>query len=237
MTDNSSAMPTDYASLDFSPLVAISADEVVTHSLVRDVPLSGGRTLALLTLDNGRDHTRPNTLGPVTLLEFAATLDELAGRAARGEIHGVAVTGKPFILAAGADLSKVGEIPSREVGKLLAQLGHHALGKLSTLGVPSFVFINGLALGGGLEIALACDFRFAAEDAQLGLPEIKLGIIPGSGGTQRLPRLVGLAKARDLIYTGRQVTAAEAPRTSQRESEDEVRRPGHRPLGERDVMG
>jgi len=70
--------------------------------------------------------------------------------------------------------------------------------------------INGVALGGGLEIALACDFRFAAQDARLGLPEIKLGIIPGSGGTQRLPRLVGLPKARDLIYTGRQVEAAEA---------------------------
>ena len=72
------------------------------------------------------------------------------------------------------------------------------------------ITINGVALGGGLEIALACDFRFAAQDARLGLPEIKLGIIPGSGGTQRLPRLVGLAKARDLIYTGRQVDAAEA---------------------------
>ena len=70
--------------------------------------------------------------------------------------------------------------------------------------------INGFALGGGLEIALACDFRFAAQDARLGLPEIRLGIIPGSGGTQRLPHLVGLAKARDLIFTGRQVPAGEA---------------------------
>lgn len=91
---------TDYNTLDFSPLLEISADEVVTHSLVRDVPLSDGRVLALVTLDNGRDHTRPNTLGAISLLEFAATMDELQARAGRGEIHGVAVTGKPFILAA-----------------------------------------------------------------------------------------------------------------------------------------
>jgi enoyl-CoA hydratase/carnithine racemase len=70
--------------------------------------------------------------------------------------------------------------------------------------------VNGFALGGGLEVALACDFRYAAQDAQLGLPEIKLGIIPGSGGTQRLPRVVGLARARDLIYTGRRLPAGEA---------------------------
>jgi len=70
--------------------------------------------------------------------------------------------------------------------------------------------INGFALGGGLEVALACDFRYAAQDAQLGLPEIKLGIIPGSGGTQRLPRLIGLGRARELILTGRRITANEA---------------------------
>ena len=190
----------DYSALDFSPLVALSADEVVTHSFVRDVPLSHGRVLALVTLDNGRDHTRPNTLGPVTLLEFAATMDALKARAARGEIHGVAVTGKPFILAAGADLSKVSEIPSLETGKLLAQLGHHALGKQSELGVPSFVFINGLALGGGLEIALNADYRTVdASVPAIALPEVSLGLIPGWGGSYLLPNLIGIENALKVI--------------------------------------
>ena len=138
----------DYSASDFGKLVALDPDEVVTHSYVRDVRLPSGKTLALITLDNGRDHTRPNTLGPATLLELGERLDELAARGKAGEIHGVAVTGKQFILAAGADLSKVGEIQDHETGVLMAQLGHRTLGKLGELGVPSFVFINGLAKSG-----------------------------------------------------------------------------------------
>src|SRR5580693_4600807 len=130
---------------DFTELASLDPDEVVTHSFVRDVPLSGGKTLALITLDNGRDHTRPNTLGPATLLELGAVLDAQQARAAAKEIQAVAVTGKPFIFAAGADLSKVSEIPSRAIGLQMAQLGHWVLGKLSELGVPSFTFYNGLA--------------------------------------------------------------------------------------------
>jgi enoyl-CoA hydratase/carnithine racemase len=114
----------------FAKIASLDPDEVMTHSFVRDIPLSGGKTLALLTLDNGKDHTRPNTLGPKTLLEFARVLDEQKARATRGEIHGLAVTGKPFIFAAGADLSKVSELPDRETGKQMARLGHWALGKL-----------------------------------------------------------------------------------------------------------
>ena len=116
-----------FTASDFDGLLELAGDEVVTHSFVRDVPISGGKTLALVTLDNGRDHTRPNTLGPVSLLELAAVLDGLAARAAAGEIAGVAVTGKPFILAAGADLSKVGEVPSREFARKMAQVGHLSL--------------------------------------------------------------------------------------------------------------
>ncbi|MGO4691056.1 3-hydroxyacyl-CoA dehydrogenase NAD-binding domain-containing protein [Glaciibacter sp. 2TAF33] len=191
---------TDYSTIDFSELVAHSGDEVVTHSFVRDVPLSGGRTLALVTLDNGRDHTRPNTLGPVTLLEFAATLDTLKERAARGEIHGVAVTGKPFILAAGADLTKIADIPSLEAGKKLTQLGHYAFAKQATLGVPSFVFINGLALGGGLEIGLNADYRTVDESVPaIALPEVFLGLIPGWGGSYLLPNLIGIENALRVI--------------------------------------
>lgn len=121
----------------FDELRELSADEVVTHSYVRDIPLPSGGTLALITLDNGRDHTRPSTLGALTLLEFADVLDAQKARAGTGEIRAVAVTGKPYFLAAGADLSKVSELPSKAVGKQMAQLGHFALGKLGELGVPS----------------------------------------------------------------------------------------------------
>jgi 3-hydroxyacyl-CoA dehydrogenase/enoyl-CoA hydratase/carnithine racemase len=193
-------MAYDFTPEYFSGLTALSDDEVVTHSYVRDVPLSGGRVLALLTLDNGRDHTRPSTLGPVTLLELAATLDAQKARAAAGEIHGLAVTGKPFILAAGADLSKVSDIPSREFAKQMAQLGHWTLGKLSELGVPSFVFINGLALGGGTEIALNADYRTVDRSiAALALPEVFLGIIPGWGGAWLLPNLIGIENALKVV--------------------------------------
>ncbi|NYF10827.1 3-hydroxyacyl-CoA dehydrogenase/enoyl-CoA hydratase/carnithine racemase [Leifsonia sp. AK011] len=184
----------------FARLASLSTDEVVTHSLVRDVPISGGKTLALVTLDNGKDHTRPNTLGPQTLLEFAGVLDELKERASRGEIAGVAVTGKPFIFAAGADLSKVGEIPDRETGLQMAQLGHWSLGKLSELGVPSFVFINGLALGGGVEIPLNADYRTIDSSVPaLALPEVFLGLIPGWGGAWLLPNLIGIENALKVI--------------------------------------
>jgi 3-hydroxyacyl-CoA dehydrogenase/enoyl-CoA hydratase/carnithine racemase len=184
----------------YPELLALSADEVITHSYVRDVPLSSGGTLALITLDNGRDHTRPSTLGPATMFELATVLDEQSARAARGEIRAVALTGKPFILAAGADLSKVGEIPSREVAKQLAQLGHSVLGRLSTLGVPSFVFINGLALGGGVEIGLNATYRTIDNSiAALGLPEVFLGIIPGWGGSWLLPNLIGIEGALRVI--------------------------------------
>ncbi|HWS50194.1 MAG TPA: enoyl-CoA hydratase-related protein, partial [Microbacterium sp.] len=184
----------------FDRLTQLSTDEVVTHSFVRDVPLPSGRTLALVTLDNGRDHTRPNTLGPASLLEFASVMDALTERARAGEIQGVAVTGKPFILAAGADLSKVSEIPDRETGKQMAQLGHWSLGKLSELGVPSFVFINGLALGGGVEIGLNADYRTIDRSIPaLALPEVFLGIIPGWGGAWLLPNLIGIENALKVI--------------------------------------
>jgi enoyl-CoA hydratase/carnithine racemase len=125
---------------DFKELAALDPDEVVTHSYVRDIPLSSGKTLALITLDNGRDHTRPSTLGPTTLLEFAEVLDAQKARAARKEIHAVAITGKQYIFAAGADLSKVSEIPSRAIGKQMGEIGHWAFSKERELGVPSFVF-------------------------------------------------------------------------------------------------
>lgn len=185
---------------DFDELRALSGDEVVTHSYVRDIPISGGRVLALITLDNGRDHTRPSTLGPITLLELGDVLDAQKTRASHGEIAGVAVTGKPFFLAAGADLSKVSAIPSKAVGVQMARLGHETLGKLADLGVPSFVFINGLALGGGLEIGLNADYRTIDRSVPgIGLPEVFLGLIPGWGGAWLLPNLIGIENALTVV--------------------------------------
>ncbi len=186
----------------FAKLAALDPDEVVTHSYVRDVPISGGKTLALITLDNGKDHTRPNTLGPSTLLQFASVLDTQAARAAKGEIHAVAVTGKPFIFAAGADLSKVSDIADYETGLQMAQLGHWALGKLSELGVPSFVFTNGLALGGGVEVGLNADYRTIDSSVPaFALPEVFLGLIPGWGGAWLLPNLIGIENALEVIIS------------------------------------
>ncbi|MBT5848572.1 MAG: 3-hydroxyacyl-CoA dehydrogenase, partial [Micrococcales bacterium] len=183
----------------FQPLLTDDT-EVITNSYVSDVTLGSGKTLALITLDNGKDHTRPNTLGPQTLLQFAATLDELKQRAANKEIHAVAVTGKPYYLAAGADLSKVQQIKDRQVGRLIAELGHYALEKLDGLGVPSFVFINGLALGGGLEVALNANYRTVNSAAPaIALPEVFLGLIPGWGGAYLLPNLIGIRNALKVI--------------------------------------
>ena len=186
----------------FAALAALDPDEVVTHSFVRDITMPSGKVLALLTLDNGKDHTRPNTLGPNTLLEFARVLDEQKARAKNGEIAGLAVTGKPFIFAAGADLTKVSEIPDRATGKLMAELGHWALGKLSNLGVPSFAFINGLALGGGVEVPLNATYRTIDSSVPaLALPEVFLGIIPGWGGSFLLPNLIGIENALEVVIS------------------------------------
>jgi len=183
-------------------LLELSADEVVTHALVSDVPLPSGGVLALVTLDNGRDHTRPNTLGPVSLHELGDVLDAQRARAAAGEIAAIAVTGKPYVLAAGADLSKVGQIPSRDVALELARLGHAVLGKLHDAGVPTFAFVNGLALGGGLEVALHADHRtLDSSAAALALPEVFLGIVPGWGGAWLLPNLIGIEGALEVVIS------------------------------------
>lgn len=183
----------------YAPLLEAD-DEVVTHSYVSDVKMPSGRTIALITLDNGKDHTRPNTLGPQTLLQFAEKLDELKERAKKKEIHGVAVTGKPYYLAAGADLSHVQDIKDRKIGRLIAELGHYSLEKLDGLGVPSFVFINGLALGGGLEIALNANYRTINETAPaVALPEVFIGLIPGWGGAYLLPNLIGIRNSLKVI--------------------------------------
>ncbi|MFJ2660542.1 3-hydroxyacyl-CoA dehydrogenase NAD-binding domain-containing protein [Arthrobacter koreensis] len=178
---------------DFQRLAGLFPNEVVTHSYVSDVELPGGAgTFALITLDNDVDHSRPTTLGPNTLLELGRVLDSLRERVGKGEIVGVGVTGKPHYLVAGADLSAVKTLAEYEDGVAMAALGHEVYGKLGTLGVPSFAFINGVALGGGLEIALQSDYRTVSTGAgALALPEAFIGLVPGWGGVYLLPRLIG----------------------------------------------
>lgn len=178
---------------EFQKLAALFPDEVVTHSYVQDIQLPGGAgTFALITLDNGLDHSKPTTLGPNTLVELGGVLENLKERASRGEIVGVGVTGKPYFLVAGADLSAVKTLKEREHGLWMAQLGHAVYATLADLGVPSFAFINGLALGGGLEIALQSTYRTVSTGAgALALPEAFIGLVPGWGGVYILPRLIG----------------------------------------------
>ena len=178
-----------------------TVEEVVTHTPVRDIALPGGAgTLALITLDNGFDHTKPNTFGPQTIAGLQHTVARLQGRAEAGEIQAVGITGKPFIFAVGADLKAVAQATSREQALEVARAGHAAFGAIMDLPVPTFAFVNGAAMGGGVEIALACDYRsISAGVPAVALPETFLGLVPGWGGCYLLPNLVGPANALKVI--------------------------------------
>ena len=172
-------------------MTEIDFDEVVTKSLVRyvDVPGVAGE-FALITLDNGHDHTRPNTFGPAGLAALDSALDEIAEHTPK--VAAIAVTGKPFIFAVGADISGVGLLSSREQGLELGRLGHRAFARFKNSDVPTFAFVNGAVMGGGLELALHCQYRtLAKKAAAIAFPEVFLGLVPAWGGTQLLPPLVG----------------------------------------------
>ncbi|NNM45161.1 3-hydroxyacyl-CoA dehydrogenase NAD-binding domain-containing protein [Knoellia koreensis] len=176
-------------------------EEVVTHTPVRDIALPGGAgTLALITLDNGFDHTKPNTFGPATIEGLSTVVADLRKRAEAGEIQAVGITGKPFIFAVGADLKAVSQAHTREQALEVARAGHAAFGAIMDLPVPTFAFVNGAAMGGGVEIALAADYRtISAGVPALALPETFLGLVPGWGGCWLLPNLVGVQNALKVI--------------------------------------
>src|SRR5690349_18393627 len=179
-------------------LTSLFPDEVVTRALVRDVELpDGAGTMALITLDNGRDHTRPNTFGPAGLQSLNDALDAVA---ARTDIAAVGVTGKTFIFAVGADLSGAPLIAERDDALTIARLGHAVFRRLGELSVPSFAFVNGAALGGGLELALHCSYRTISSGVTaVAFPECFLGLLPGWGGTYLLPHLIGPENALKVI--------------------------------------
>ena len=184
-----------------SDTTAALPGEVVTHTLVQEVAMPGGAgTMALVTLDNGLDHTRPNTFGPAGIAELGATVAALAARAVAGEIQAVGITGKPFIFAVGADLSGVPAVTERAQASEIARAGHAAFAAIMDLPVPTFAFVNGAAMGGGVEVSLACDYRTISSGVPaLALPETFLGLVPGWGGCWLLPNLVGPARALTVI--------------------------------------
>jgi len=161
--------------------------------------------VAVLTIDR---QEKLNALDPQVVEEIGQALLEL-------EIEGpraIIVTGageRAFV--AGADISAMHAMDAMEA-KRFSEIGHAAMALLDRSPIPTIAAVNGFALGGGCEVALACDIRVASENALFGFPEVSLGILPGMGGTQRLPRLIGPAVAKELIFTGRRIDAGEAQR-------------------------
>lgn len=149
-----------------------------------------------------------NALSFAILTELGAAFDDVGQSKARALV----ITGAGTrAFCAGADIQELRDRTLHEELKGLV-LGQQIMAKLDGLSVPSIAVINGYAFGGGLELAMACTFRLALPNAKMGLPEIKLGLIPGYGGTQRLPRLIGEAKALEMVMTGRTIDAVEAER-------------------------
>lgn len=152
-------------------------------------------------------HDGKNSLSKKMLEEFNNSVKELSTDKKVSVLVVKSTVEKVF--CAGADLKERATVPDDQVGALVEGL-RNAFDGLAKLPMPTIAAVDGVALGGGLELALACDIRIAHETALLGLPETGLAIIPGAGGTQRLPRVVGLAKAKELIFTGRRMNGHEA---------------------------
>lgn len=152
---------------------------------------------------------RLNALSPEVLAELVDAVSELARRA--NALRCVVLTGEGKAFVAGADIAAMQGMTPTEASEFAGR-GHLLGSALEALPVPVIAAINGFALGGGCELALACDFAYASERAKLGQPEVKLGVIPGFGGTQRLLRRVGVAMARELVYSGAMIDAQEALR-------------------------
>jgi len=169
-----------------------------------------------VTLETSTEHPGVGTIvlarPPMNALNRQVQ-DELLAAAeqasVRDDIKAVVVYGGPKVFAAGADIKEMNDMSFADISKIAGRL-QAGIGAIASIPKPTVAAITGYALGGGLEVALGADRRIAGDNAKLGVPEITLGIIPGGGGTQRLARLIGPARAKDLIFTGRHVGAEEA---------------------------
>ena len=148
-----------------------------------------------------------NALNRQTVTELEQVLSDLENQP---QVKALILTGageKAFV--AGADIAEMVTMPS-EKGREFSEKGHRVMSLLGSVSVPTLAAVNGFSLGGGCELALACDLIYASEKAKFGLPELGLGVIPGFGGTQRLARLIGPARARELLFTGDMIDAQKA---------------------------
>ncbi len=162
--------------------------------------------IAIVTIDNP---SSLNALNAATLTQLDKVFDQLAGNA---EVKGVIITGggeKSFV--AGADINEFLQVKGDTAAGFMAR-GQRIFDKIEAFDRPVIAAVNGFALGGGNELAMCCDIRIAAENAVFGQPEVNLGIIPGYGGTQRLPRLIGPGKAKEIIFADERINAQEALR-------------------------
>ncbi|MBS3919330.1 MAG: enoyl-CoA hydratase/isomerase family protein [Deltaproteobacteria bacterium] len=174
--------------------------------VLNTVTYEKGEGIGIITLN------RPKSMNAINR-EFIRELDQLFDEIARDdEVSAVIIAGSEKIFCAGADIKEVGKIRSPMQAHLFVTNVQLVFNKIERLDKPVIAAVSGLALGGGCELALACDIRIAAENAVFGQPEIKIGVIPGAGGTQRLPRLIGLGRAKELLFIGDTIDAQEAYR-------------------------
>jgi enoyl-CoA hydratase len=155
--------------------------------------------------------TRPdklNALSQEVLGDLRTAVEDISQR---DEVRAAVITGTGKAFVAGADIAAMRDMDQAQA-RGFGALGHEVFSRIEHLRFPVIAAVNGFALGGGCELALACDFIYASTKAKFGQPEVNLGIIPGFGGTQRLPRRIGSAMARELIYTGKMIDAEEALR-------------------------
>jgi enoyl-CoA hydratase/carnithine racemase len=177
----------------------------MTTATQQFVKLRIDEKVAVITID----HPPVNALNTATMSELSALIDQVGSDDA---IKAIVITGNGMAFVAGADINEIAQISSPEQAKELVSSGQAVFHKIETQRKPVIAAINGVALGGGLELAMACHIRICSDRAKLGLPEISLGIIPGFGGTVRLPRLVGYSKATQMMLTDDKITAQEAYR-------------------------
>lgn len=149
-----------------------------------------------------------NALNDVVITEIDQMVDTLESNS---QVRGFILTGEGKAFVAGADIAKMKEFNVKE-GQAFSELGQTVFRKMELSGLISIAAINGFCLGGGMELAMACDIRYASTAAKLGLPEVTLGLLPGFGGSQRLPRLIGVGRATELILSGDMISSEEGYR-------------------------